>query len=53
MRIERDEWLYVRTNSAARARQFFGVPSDRKVMLESIGPRIPEGLPVWKVKATK
>lgn len=58
MAIERDEWLLVRTSSAKRARIFFGVPSDRKVVLERNGALQPTGenkalLPVWKVKATQ
>lgn len=49
MQIERDEWLYVHTSTAKRAREFFGVPPETEVRLEE--ESIDGALPCWAVRA--
>lgn len=51
VRIERDEWLYVYTTTAQRAREFFGVPPSQEVRLEE--ESIEGELPCWAVRMPK
>ena len=50
--IERDEWLYVYTDTAAKARAFFGLPDDTET--RQVKKQIRDGwrdCPQWAVRA--
>ena len=51
MSIERDEWLYVRADTAEKAREFFGVPADREVHEVGASFVTSEAGVLWAVKS--